>query len=257
MKNKIALVTGGTSGIGKAVAMKFASAGAKVIITGRNILRGEAALEDLNKHCGDATFIKADMSVPEDIHQLFSTIQSSYGRLDFACNNAGTDQGTGALTADIAEEDFDIQLRVNLKAVWLCMKSELNMMRSNSAGAIVNISSINGLGGTPGAAAYSSAKHALIGLSKSAALEYASDKIRINVVCPGMFNTPMLARNMTKSNPTDPNAVKSHFEKNIPLARIGDPEEIANAVIWLCSDHASFVTGHTMVVDGGMTVPFR
>lgn len=148
-------------------------------------------------------------------------------------------------------------MNTNLKGVWQCMKQELNIMLKQNSGSIVNISSINGLGGTVGAAAYSAAKHGVIGLTKSAALEYSKSGIRINVVCPGMIDTPMLERVMNNISPSNIEPVKQHFENNIPLSRIGKPEEVADAVLWLCSDKSSFITGNTLIIDGGMTSQFR
>lgn len=258
MKNKIALVTGGTSGIGKAIAARFASSGVKVIITGRNRAKGEEASRYLNENFGEVIFIPSDISKTEEVENLFSQIYSKYERLDYACNNAGTDKGAlGALTSDISETDFDNQMNTNLKGVWQCMKQELNIMLKQNSGSIVNISSINGLGGTVGAAAYSAAKHGVIGLTKSAALEYSKSGIRINVVCPGMIDTPMLERVMNNISPSNIEPVKQHFENNIPLSRIGKPEEVADAVLWLCSDKSSFITGNTLIIDGGMTSQFR
>jgi len=159
---------------------------------------------------------------------------------------------------EILEADFDKQLLVNLKSIWKCMKYELDKMLLNGThGSIVNISSINGLGGTKGAAAYSAAKHGVIGLTKSAALEYATNKIRINVICPGMIMTPMLERVMHHISPENNEGIKTHFENNIPIGRIGFANEIATTVAFLCSDSSSYITGQTLVVDGGMTTQFR
>jgi len=258
MKNKVALVTGGTAGIGKAIAARIASQGVKVIITGRDIAKGESINKYLNENFGEVVFKPSDISKTGDVENLFDQIYSVYGRLDFACNNAGTDEGEfGAYTHRISDADFDIQINTNLKGVWSCMKQELKIMLEQSTGSIVNVSSINGLGGTIGAAAYSAAKHGVNALSKSAALEYSKNGIRINVVCPGMIDTPMLNRVMKSINQDDIEPVKHHFENVIPVGRVGSPEEVADAVWWLCSDESSYVNGCTLVVDGGMTCQFR
>ena len=258
MKNQIALVTGGTAGIGKAIAARIASQGIKVIITGRDVAKGEKTKKYLEGNFGEVIFIPSDVSKPADVENLFSQIYSDYGRLDYACNNAGTDQGEfGAYTHRISEEDFDTQINTNLKGVWSCMKRELKIMLEQSNGSIVNISSINGLGGTIGAAAYSAAKHGVNALTKSAALEYSKNGIRINVVCPGMIDTPMLNRVMNNINQDDIEPVKHHFESIIPAGRVGSPKEVADAVWWLCSDESSYVNGNTLVIDGGMTSQFR
>lgn len=258
MKTKIALVTGGTSGIGLAVTEKFIDNGIHVIITGREKSKGEEAIRLLDKKAGKVTFIQSDISKPENIEKLFTRIVDEFNTIDYACNNASTDQGAlGAFTADIKETDFDMQINTNLKGTWLCMSKEIEIMLRQSKGSIVNISSINGLGGTLGAAAYSAAKHGVIALTKSAALEYAKNGIRINVVCPGMINTSMLERVMHSINPNNIKAVKSHFENNIPVNRLGSPQEVAETVFWLSEGRSSFVTGHTLIIDGGMTCQFR
>ena len=256
MSNTIILVTGGTSGIGKSVAIEFAKSGHSVIICGTNP-NGNLIAEEISKVYGSCTFFRTDVSNFSEVEQLFHCIEEQYGQLDCLCCAAGTDRGIGVPTASIAAEDFDAHLDINLKGTWHCMKLAIPMMLRQSRGAIVNISSINGLGGTVGAAAYSASKHAVIGLSKSAALEYAHEGIRINVVCPGMTDTPMLRRVFSNLSPDDPSAVESHFANSIPVKRIGTAEEIAATVYTLCSDSSSFITGQCMVVDGGLSAQFR
>lgn len=258
MKTRTILITGATSGIGEAIAQEFANHGNKVVISGRNISRGEEIAHSIVKSGGAAEFIFSDFSAAHGVDSLFNQIKDKNIPIDAAINNAGTEEGIGAFTADLTENDFDKQINVNLKAVWKCLKYELNILLENGQGGnIVNISSINGLGGTAGAAAYSAAKHGILGLAKSAALEYASKNIRINAICPGMIDTPMLDRVMNTIAPGNVNAVKEKFEQAIPLGRIGKPEEIAQLAKFLCSEDASYITGQTFVIDGGLTAQFR
>lgn len=258
MENKIALVTGGTSGIGEAITLELVANNIEVIISGRNIEKGKQLINRITKSGGSGTFYCSDFSIENGVNDLFQQVNEKHPRIDYAINNAGTDEGVGSFTKDILETDFDKQLLVNLKSVWKCMKYELTLMlNSGGQGSIINISSINGLGGAKGASAYSAAKHGVVGLTKSAALEYAHDNIRINTICPGMIITPMLDRIMHNISPENKEAVKIHFEKNIPIGRIGLAHEIAKTVTFLCSDSASYITGQAMVVDGGMTSLFR
>ncbi len=258
MKNKIALVTGGTSGIGEAISLELVANNIEVIICGRNIEKGKQLINKITKSGGNATFYCCDFSTKNGVDDFFQQVNEKYSRIDYAINNAGTDEGVGSFTKDILEADFDKQLLVNLKSVWKCMKYELtHMLNSGGQGSIINISSINGLGGAKGASAYSAAKHGVIGLTKSAALEYANANIRINAICPGMIMTPMLDRVMHNISPENTEAVKIHFESNIPIGRIGLTHEIAKTTTFLCSDSASYITGQAIVVDGGMTSLFR
>jgi NAD(P)-dependent dehydrogenase (short-subunit alcohol dehydrogenase family) len=257
-ERKIALVTGGTSGIGEAIVLEFAVDNVEVIICGRNSEKGNALIDKIEKMGGNATFYACDFSVKNGVDDLFRKINKKHPSIHYAINNAGTDEGIGAFTKDISETDFDKQLLVNLTSVWKCMKYELTqMLLSGQRGSIINISSINGLGGAKGAAAYSASKHGVIGLTKSAAIEYAKDNIRINAICPGMIMTPMLDRVMNNISPDNSDAIKAHFENNIPIGKIGLAHEIAKTVTFLCSDSASYITGQTLVVDGGMTSLFR
>jgi len=259
MTSNTALVTGGTSGLGKAITERLIQAQYKVIFTGRDSEKGQHLSHDLNQQYGPLTrFVPVDLSDKQQIQHLFEVIRSTYGHLDVACNNAGTDDGAlGTPVANILEEDFDRQIRVNLKGAWLCMKAEIQMMRSQKQGSIINIASVNGLGGTVGAGAYAAAKHGLIGLSKTAALEYAAEGIQVNVICPGFFETPMLERVWQQVNPEDSKAVRSQMENLVPLNRIGKPEEIAETVLWLASPRMRYLTGHSLIIDGGLTAQFR
>lgn len=258
MESKVALVTGGTSGIGEAITLELAANNIEVIICGRNIEKGKQLIDRITKSGGCGSFYSCDFSTENGVDDFFKHVSEKHLHVDYAINNAGTDEGIGSFTKDILETDFDKQLHVNLKSVWKCMKYELTLMLdSGRQGSIINISSINGLGGAKGAAAYSAAKHGVIGLTKSAALEYANANIRINAICPGMIMTPMLDRVMHSISPENKEAVKTHFENNIPIGRIGLANEIAKTAMFLCSDSASYITGQAMVVDGGMTSLFR
>ncbi len=259
---KVALVTGGTSGIGRAAAHVFASRGAKVVLAARGVERGEEVADEIARAGGEALFVRADMGEPEDIEALVGTAVDTYGRLDCAFNNAAGEEGAFALSADFTEEQFDRTVGVNLKGVWLSMKHEIRQMLAQepAGGAIVNTSSVNGLGGAPKGALYSASKAGVLALTKSAAQEYARRNIRVNALVAGAFRTPMLERVFEKASGGDPEAretVEGQYVKAIAMARIGSPEEAAEVVVWLCSSEASYVTGHSMIVDGGMTAPFR
>jgi NAD(P)-dependent dehydrogenase (short-subunit alcohol dehydrogenase family) len=255
---RVALVPGGTSGIGLATAQRFVTEGARVVIAGRRQDAGERALASLREVGGDARFVRADIGSAADVERMVRSAVDEFGQLDIACNTAATDEGGLAFIADTAEADFDRQLTVNLKGMWLCLKYEIRqMLAGGRGGSIVNVSSVNGLGGTPGAAGYSAAKHGVIGLTKTAALEYASAGIRVNALCAGAFRTPMLERAMKRVGGGDIAAAEERYHSMIPLNRIGRPEEAAEVILWLASDAASYVTGHTMIADGGVTAPFR
>lgn len=246
LEGKIALVTGGSSGIGRATALEFAREGSKVVVADIQVESGEETVTMIKKAGGDALFVRADVSRAAEVEALINTTVNAYGRLDCAHNNAGID-GTMATTANYTEEDWDRIITINLKGTWLCMKHEILQMLEQGGGAIVNTASTNGMVGFPGMPAYSASKGGIIQLTRTAALEYARSGIRINAVCPGTIQTPMLERiaaNITNAG--------TPFALDLPSGRIGAPEEVAGAVVWLCSDAASFVTGHTLVVDGGM-----
>jgi len=242
-KDKIALVTGASSGIGKATALAFAKKGTKVVIA--DLTEDPETIDLIENLGGEAIFVKCDVSKNSDVKALIEKAIATFGGLDFAFNNAGI-EGTPAPVQDCSEENWDKTIGVNLKGIWLCMKYEIPLMLKKGNGVIVNCSSVAGLVGFQGLPAYVASKHGVIGLTKTAALECAKLGIRVNAVCPGVIKTPMMDR-LT----ADKKEVEDQFARLEPIGRFGLPEEIANAVVWLCSDEASFVTGLTMPVDGG------
>jgi NAD(P)-dependent dehydrogenase (short-subunit alcohol dehydrogenase family) len=255
---KVALVTGASSGIGRATALAFAREGASVAIASRGRERGEAVLEELKASGGQAEFVLADVSRAGDVEGLMRRAVARFGRIDVAVNNAGSiEVGVFKPVVELEETEFDQHIAANLKSVWLCMKHEITQMLGQGGGAIVNTSSVTGLGGAPQSAFYSAAKAAVVGLTKSAALEYATRNIRINALLPGAFATPMLETVFNRVSPENPAAAEESYKRRIPIGRIGQPEEAADAVLWLCSDQASYVTGHSLIVDGGLTAAFR
>jgi NAD(P)-dependent dehydrogenase (short-subunit alcohol dehydrogenase family) len=255
---KVALVTGASSGIGRATALAFAREGASVVIASRGAERGNAVLEELSALDPRAVFVPTDVSQAGDVERLVAVVIDRFGRLDVAVNNAATiEVGVFKPLTDFDEAEFDLHMAANLKSVWLSMKHEIPRMIAQGGGAIVNTSSVTGLGGAPQSAFYAAAKAAVVGLTKSAALEVARQNIRINALVPGAFATPMLEEVFSKVSPHDPVAAEASYQKRIPLHRVGRPEEAADAVLWLCSDQASYVTGHSLIVDGGLTSPFR
>lgn len=256
---KVVLVTGGSSGIGRATALAFARAGASVMIASRGAERGQAVLRELQDLGADTAFISTDVSQGDQVKALVRQTVERFGRLDCAFNNAATvDVGVFKPAAEFSEEEFDRHIALNLKSVWLCMKHEvLQMLQQEAGGTIVNTSSINGLGGVPQNAFYAAAKAGVLALSKSAAQEYAPRGIRVNALVAGGFRTPMLESVFEQVSPDDPSAAEAGYARMVPLGRIGRPEEAAEAVLWLCSDAASYVTGHSMIVDGGVTAPYR
>jgi NAD(P)-dependent dehydrogenase (short-subunit alcohol dehydrogenase family) len=255
----VALITGGSSGIGRAAALGFAREGAMVVIASRGAERGELVRRELEALGAEAEFIPTDVSQSGQVEHLISRTIARFGRLNYAFNNAAAvDVGVFKPSADFSEEEFDRHIAVNLKSVWLCMKHEIRQLLDQRAGgAIVNTSSVNGLGGVPQNALYAASKAGVLGLTKSAAQEYAKQGIRINALVPGGFDTPMLRGVFERVSPQDPRAAESGLTQVVPLGRVGRPEEAADAVLWLCSNAASYVTGHSLIVDGGMTATFR
>lgn len=245
---KVAVVTGAGSGIGRACALAFAAKGAKVVVADYAVAGGEETVRLIKAANGEATFILCDVAKSVDVRALMDMTVKTYGSLDYACNNAGIG-GPAMTSADYREEDWRAVIDVNLIGAWLCMKYELAIMLNQGKGSIVNMASILGKVGFATASAYVAAKHGLIGLTETAALEYATSNIRVNAVCPGFIYTPMLEQAGMKAG-TEMNKLISDLH---PMKRMGTSEEIANAVIWLCSDEASFITGHALMVDGGYT----
>ena len=244
-ENKVALVTGGSSGIGRATALAFASEGARVVVSDVDSRGGEETVARIRERKGQALFIRADVSKADQVARLVSNTVSAYGRLDCAFNNAGT-EGTMATTDACTEENFDRIVAVNLKGVWLCMKHELAHMLPRGTGSVVNCSSIAGLVGFASAPAYVASKHGVVGLTRAGALETVKRGVRVNAVCPGIIRTAMIDRATGGSA-----EVEKQFLLQQPIGRMGTPEEVAAAVLFLCSDAASLITGQAVAVDGG------
>ncbi len=254
---KVVLITGGSAGIGKAAARLFAEAGARVALAARGAERGLRVEQELRQAGLDARFLQADVSQTEQVQSLVARTVERFGRLDCAFNNAAV-LNKIARTADFSAADFDAEVTSNLRSVWLCMKYELQQMQSQEprGGVIVNTSSVNGLGGAKGGALYSMCKAGILGLTKSAAQEYAVDGIRVNALVAGGFDTEMLRNAISQAVGGDAAKVEAAlkaFAGMVPAGRIGIPEEAAQAALWLCSDAASYVTGMSMIVDGGLT----
>lgn len=245
LKGKVALVTGGTTGIGQETAIALAGVGAKVIVAGRGIERGEETVNLIQKEGGEATFIKADISQAAEVEAMVAKAVETYGRLDCAFNNAGTEGKLASIT-ELSEEDLNKVIDINLKGTWLCLKYEITQMLKQGNGAIVNTSSGYGEAGGANLSLYSASKHGIIGLTKSLALEYATKSIRINAIAPGPIDTGMPDRGTSSKE-----ALENYISTFVPMNRMGTSREVAEAVVWLCSDAASFVTGATLAVDGG------
>ena len=245
LRSKVAVVTGGTSGIGRETAILFAKAGAKVVVAGRRELEGEETIDLVRSGGGDGLFVKTDVALAADVEALVNKTVEKFGRLDIAFNNAGI-EGSLIPIAEQSEEDWDRTIDINLKGTWLCLKYEIQqMLKQGSGGAIVNMASVAGLIGSAGFATYCASKHGVIGLTKSAALETARQGIRINAVCPAVIETPMGER-IFGGPEIRPYAIGLH-----PIGRFGTPMEVAEGVLWMCSDRASFMTGQSLVLDGG------
>lgn len=249
MEDKVVLITGGASGIGRAAALAFANAGAKVVVSGRRETEGFETVALLKKAGGQGTFIRTDVSKEDQVQALVSQTVSAYGRLDAAFNNAGIEGEVGKQTHEQSVENYRAVMDTNILGVLLAMKHEVSAMLKNGGGAIVNNASVGGLVGFPGVSVYVASKHAVLGLTKTAALEYARQGIRVNAVSPGGIETPMLHR-FTGGPGTD---FFNQLAGLHPIGRLGRPEEIAEAVLWLCSEKASFVTGLSLTADGGWT----
>jgi NAD(P)-dependent dehydrogenase (short-subunit alcohol dehydrogenase family) len=245
LSGKVALITGGTSGIGRDTAILFAKNGARVVITGRREAEGAETVNLIRAAGGEGLFLKSDVSKAVDVQSMVQKTVEKFGRLDVAFNNAGV-EGKWVALIELTEENWDYVHNINLKGLWLSLKYEIQqMLKQGGGGAIVNMSSVAGLTGFAGAGVYIASKHGVLGLTKTAALEYASNGIRVNAVCPAVIETAMADRAFA-----DPE-VKKHLASMHPIGRFGKPMEIAEAVLWMCSDKASFMTGHEIVLDGG------
>ena len=244
---KTALITGAAGGIGKATALAFAKAGANVVLADIAQAPGQSLAEEILQSGGSALFVQTDIANSEHVAHLTSAAVASFGRIDYAFNNAGIEEEHGRL-AQSDEQLFDRMMAINVKGVWLCMKHQLSVMHAQRSGVIVNTASVAGLCGAPKHAIYAATKHAVVGLTKSAAAEYGHYGIRVNSVCPAVIRTPMFER-VIEAKLADADAINRMH----PIGRIGEVGEVAAAVLWLCSDAASFVTGHQLAVDGGFT----
>ena len=250
LDGKIALITGAASGIGRSTALLFADEGATIVLADVDEEGGPETERLVGDRGGTAIFVRCDVSASDQVEALVRECVERFGRLDCAYNNAGIG-GASAPLADYDEEAWDRVIAVNLTGVFLCMKHELRQMVTQGSGAIVNAASLVGVIGYPNLAAYNAAKHGVVGLTRTAALEYASHGIRVNAVCPAWIETPMVMDQGPA--PASIPAVREALAGQIPLKRLGQPEEVAQAVAWLCSDAASFITGQPLLVDGGVT----
>lgn len=247
MKGKVALVTGAGSGIGQATALAFAMRGAKVVVADIVAEGGMETVRLIKENGGEALFVKADVSNADEVEAMVNKTVETFGRLDYAHNNAGIDGPLDVKVADYQEADWDHVMKVNVKSIWLCIKYEIKQMLKQGGGSIVNTASMYGLVGVEGSSpAYNAAKFGVVGLTKTTAVEYSKFGIRVNAVCPGVILTPLVK----KISEVYPEALAGIIAKH-PIGRAGKPEEVAEVVVWLCSDAASFVTGVPVPVDGG------
>jgi NAD(P)-dependent dehydrogenase (short-subunit alcohol dehydrogenase family) len=246
---KVALVTGAGAGIGRAAALKFAEEGAKVVVSDVNSTEGNETVALIRQATGDAVFVRADVTEAEAVEALIGSAVAAFDRLDCACNNAGI-EGRVVPLAEQSEEDFDTVMSVNAKGTFLCLKYEIDWMVKNGGGAIVNLASVAGLIGFPGLGPYAASKHAINGLTKNAALEYSKLGIRVNSVCPGGIETRMLDSLVAQASKGQL-GTRQMMDPLHPMGRIGRAEEVADLIVWLCSDRAAFVTGANVTIDGG------
>lgn len=242
---KVALVTGAASGIGRATALAFAHEGAKVVVADVDVAGGHETARLIDAAGGEALFVRTDVSRAPETEALVAATIERFGRLDVAFNNAGI-EGVSAATADCTPENWDRVIAINLTGIWLCMKAEIPRMLQQGGGVIVNCASIAGLVGFAGSPAYVASKHGVVGLTKTAALDYANVGIRVNAVCPGVIRTPMVERVLANTP-----SLETMLTAGEPIGRLGTPEEIADAVLWLAAPGAAFVTGQAIAVDGG------
>jgi len=245
IQDAVAIVTGGSTGIGHAAALRFAAEGANVVVADVNVDDGEQTVAEIQEAGGEATFVEADVSDETDAEAMVQTAVDTYGGLDFAFNNAGI-EGESDPSSEQPTSNWDRVIDVNLKGVFLGMRAQIPAMLEDGGGSIVNTASIAGVVGFPGLSPYVASKHGVIGLTKTAALEYGRDGVRINAICPGVIETPMVQRSQEET-PEQMEQVTAAT----PMGRLGQPEEIGDAAVWLCSDDASFVTGESLVIDGG------
>lgn len=245
---KVVLVTGASSGLGRAMALAFGRAGACVVVADTSIDGGHMTAALIVEAGGKALFVKTNVTVAQEVEALIEKAVSHYGRIDVAVNGAGIEEESLPL-AEGDDEQFERIMNVNVKGVWLCMKSQLRQMLNQEGGGVIcNVADAGGLVAAPNRAIYAASKHAVVGLTKTVAVEYAKSGIRVNSLCPGAVKTPMLARMLEREPGRDRKLKAAH-----PMGRIAEPAEIASAALWLCSEQASFVTGHQLAIDGGLT----
>lgn len=247
-EGKVAIVTGATSGIGYEVALQLAGRRAKVVVAGRRIEKGEEAVAEIRRRGGEAVYVRTDVSDPVSVRELVERSVSHYGRLDLAFNNAGIPGTAMKRLAEQSDENWDEVIAVNLSGVWACMRHQIPQMLRNGGGAIVNNASYLGLAAAEyGVSPYVASKHGMIGLTRTAAVEYARQGIRVNAVCPGFTRTEMMGPALAAPD----GAFAAFLDATVPMGRVAGPEEVAGAVLWLLGPEASYVTGHALVVDGG------